>query len=108
MNVFTRWTRSRLSTTGVPFSRERVTSALQPECTRKPTAACFMEASAAEEWEALIYIVPREKCSPFHALNPLTQAARLPPLPAQFHARVPHHPAGRINLREFPAGPPGS
>jgi len=31
---------------------ERVSSsALQPECTRKPTAACFMEASAAEELE---------------------------------------------------------
>src|SRR5882762_5286764 len=93
MNVSTRWTRSRLRTTGASFSSATVTSALQPECTRKPTAACFMEASAAEEWEALIYIVPREKCRPFPALNRLTPEAHLPPLRGRFRGRALHHPA---------------
>src|SRR5882757_2555553 len=108
MKVFTRRTRSRLRTTGASFSREIVTSALQPECTRKPTAACFMEASAAEEWEALIYIVPREKCRSFPALNPLTPAAGLPPLRGRFRGRAWHHPARHKASRGFRADPRGS
>src|SRR6266481_2457742 len=77
MNVSTRWARSRLRTVGAPFSRETVTSALHPECTRKPTAACFMEASAAEEKEPLIYIVALQKSRPFLRAGPLTQEAGL-------------------------------
>src|ERR1700756_851115 len=68
MNVSTRGTRARLTTLGTSFSTQTVTNALQPECTRKPTAACFMEASAAEERGDLIYIVALEKSRPFSRL----------------------------------------
>src|SRR5258707_13136084 len=108
MNVSTRWTRSRLRTVGAPFSSETVTSALQPECTRKPTAACFMEASAAEGKGDPIYIVALEKSRPFSRLGPLTPAAGLPPLRGRFRGRALHHPARHKASREFPADPRGS
>src|SRR6266404_872480 len=108
MNVSTRCTRSRLTTLGTSFSRQTVTSALHPECTRKPTAACFMEASAAEGKGDLIYIVALEKSRPFSRLGPLTPAAGLPPLLEQFHGRARRRAARHKVWREFPADPRGS
>src|SRR5258708_27525080 len=108
MNVSTRWTRSRLRTVGAPFSSETVTSALQPECTRKPTAACFMEASAAEGKGDPIYIVAPEKGRPLLRVVPLTPAAGLPPLLEQFHVHVRRRAARHKASRGFRAGPRGS
>src|SRR5216683_70470 len=46
VKVSTKCTRSRARTTGAPFSRDTATSAVHPECTRKPSAACFESATS--------------------------------------------------------------
>src|SRR5579859_133320 len=99
--------RSRLTTLGTSFSSETVTSALHPECTRKPTAACFIEASAAERRENPIYILALEKSRPFLRSGPLTPAAALPPPREQFRAPALRHLAGRKVLHEVRADPRG-
>jgi len=46
-----------------------VTSALQPECPGIQPQLASWKPPRAEEWEALIYIVPREKCRPSRHLT---------------------------------------